>query len=154
MTTTAKTPMTVGQFGLLFPAAYFVNYMFLGDRDWFGLFTPATVDQIIANEKKFHDCFASVTGAAYCGGGLVTFLVVFFAIGGTLYTWLRKGSLAANWVNVGLAAALAIAMLALGARSSFTVAIAAGWLLFGAIGLFDAYKAKGAAAEPPPAAAP
>jgi hypothetical protein len=152
MTTTPKAPMTVGQLGLLFPAAYYVNYTFLGGRPWFGVFTPATVDQIIANEKKFHDCFASVTGAEYCGGGLLTFVVV-FAIGGVLYGWLRKGSLIANWVNVGLAAALAIAMLRFGATSSFTVAIAAGWLVLGGIGLYDAYKAKGAV-EQPPAATP
>jgi hypothetical protein len=150
MTTTPKAPMTSGQFGLLFPAAYLVNYTFLGGRPWFGVFTPATVDQIIANEKKFHDCFASLTGAAYCGGGLTAFLVV-FAIGGVLYGLLRKGSLAANWVNVGLAAALAVAMLRFGASSSFTIAIAAGWLLFGGFGLYEAYKAKGATEQPPSA---
>lgn len=149
MAMASQTPLTAGQIGLLFPAAYYVNLIFLGGRAWFGLFAPTTAEQMLAEKQKFDACFTAA-GIGVCGGTVIGFLVV-FSIGGALFQWLRKGSLAANWLNVGLAAALAIAMMRLGASSSFTVAIVAGWLLLAGVGLFDAYKTRGATGQPPPA---
>jgi len=144
----SQSPLTTGQIGLLFPTAFYVNNFFLGGQDWFGLFTPATADQIIAQEHGFRACF-TVAGVGDCGITVATFLVM-FAIGGALYGWLRKGSLAANWVNVALAAVFAIAIVRF-VTTPFAVVIAVGWLLLAAIGLYDAYRIKRPAGEPPAA---
>jgi hypothetical protein len=149
MAMASQSPLTAGQSGLLFPAAYLVNYYFLGGRDWFGLFTPATADQIIAQEHGFRACFTA-GGIGGCGVNIVAFLIL-FSIGGALYGWLRKGGLAANGLNLGLAAVMAIAMAVLEGGRPFTWVIAAGWLLLAAIGLYDVYRAKGAAEQPPEA---
>jgi hypothetical protein len=146
MAGTSQTPLTVGQAGLLFPAAFYVNNFFLGGRDWFGLFTRKTADQIIADERGFRACF---TGAGFvdCGITLATFLVM-FAIGGALFHWLKKEGLPANWVNVALAAVFAFGIIRF-VTTPFAVVIALGWLVLAVIGLYDAYKLKRAAGQPP-----
>jgi hypothetical protein len=148
MATASQTPLTVGQIGLLFPAAFYVNNFFLGGRDWFGLFTRKTADQIIADEHEFSRCFTG-GGVVGCGITVATFLVM-FAIGGALFQWLKKESPAANWVNVALAAVFAFGMVRY-VTGSFALAIAAGWLLLAAIGLYDAYRIRRAAGQPPAA---
>jgi hypothetical protein len=127
---------TTGQAALLFPFFWYIDFLSGG------LFEKRTAEQILHQQERIRQCFKSAFDAGSCGGWVLGALAV-LSLGGTLYTWVGKGSVLANWINLGLAAALALAMMRMGANSTFDVIVIAGWTVLALLGLIEASKSGG-----------
>ena len=133
---TAMKIRTTGQAALLFPFFWYVDFLSGG------LFEKQTAEQILHQQERIRQCFRSAFDAGTCGGWILGTLAV-LSLGGILYTWVGKGSVLANWINLGLAASLALAMMRIGANATFDVIVIGGWTALAALGLIEAMKSPG-----------